>query len=172
MIFATCGSSHFPFQRMMASLAELPPDELHLQHGPAEPPICAASYPFLSLDEIVEQIGLADVVVTHAGVGSILCALRSGHTPIVFPRLKRYSEAVDDHQAELADALAERGTVLVARTPDELLGAIASVPTRQTVVGRSTSPLTQAVRATILGAPLAVTVEALADHPGFAGQIA
>ena len=71
---------------------------------------------FLPFAKIVELMEEADVVVCHGGVGSIVCALRAGHVPVTFPRLKRYSEIGDDHQLELAQALAARGTVTIAGT--------------------------------------------------------
>ena len=153
MIFATCGSSHYRFQRMMEALATLPAGDLYVQHGPAEPPSCASAYPYLPFETIVEKIEMAEVVVSHAGVGSILCAIRAGHTPVIFPRLRRYSEIVDDHQAVLAEALAKRGTALIARTPAELAAAVASVPPRRAVTSCGSQPLVEAVRATITGAP-------------------
>ena len=154
MIFATCGSTELSFDRMMEALAALPADELHVQHGIAQPPPCAQAYPFLPFTAVIEKIDQADVVVSHAGVGSIMCALRAGHTPVIFPRLKRYSETVDDHQVELAEALAERGTAVVARSAEELVRAVASVPRRRTATELPTSQLAAAVRAAVRGEPL------------------
>jgi UDP-N-acetylglucosamine transferase subunit ALG13 len=153
VIFATCGSSPAPFDRMMKALAALPPEDLHVQHGPATPPPCARADEFVSFGRMVELIESADVVVSHAGVGSIMCALRAGHIPIVFPRLKRYSETVDDHQAELAEALELRGNVIVVWTADELAAAVASVPPRGAVRALEADALGAAVRAAIWGKP-------------------
>lgn len=154
MIFATCGSSHLPFARLMEALATLPPDELRVQHGPASAPPCAAAMAYLSFPAMIEEIDRADVVVSHAGVGSIMCALRAGHVPVIFPRLKRYGETVDDHQAELAEALAGRGTAIVAWSAEELAASVRSAPPR--AVGRSlpSGPLSTAVRAAVLGEDL------------------
>jgi UDP-N-acetylglucosamine transferase subunit ALG13 len=150
VIFATCGSSHLGFDRMMEALAAFDSDLLHVQHGPAKPPPAARADAYLSFAEVVEQIDKASVVVSHAGVGSILCALRAGHTPIVFPRLKRYAETVDDHQAELARALADRGSVLVAWNGEDLAAALASVPPRGLVTSVGSETLHAAVRAAII----------------------
>ena len=62
VIFATCGSSHLPFERLMQALAVLPADELVVQHGPAEPPPAARAVPFLPYSEVVSLIEEADVV--------------------------------------------------------------------------------------------------------------
>ncbi len=154
MIFATCGSSHFRFDRLMEALSALPAEGLHVQHGPSEPPPCEKANAYMPFADLAAEMALADVVVTHAGVGSILCALRAGHTPIVFPRMKRYGEVVDNHQAELAEALAGRGTAILARTPQELVDAVASIPERRDEPRVASQALAQAVRASILGAPL------------------
>ncbi len=155
MIFATCGSSEIHFDRMMAALAALPAAELHVQHGPATPPECASAHPYLPFGDLVEKIEMADVVVSHAGVGTILCAIRAGHTPIIFPRLRRYSEAVDDHQAELAEALALRGTALIARDAAELAAAVRSAPPRRAAMGLRSGPLLDAVYRAISGPSVA-----------------
>jgi UDP-N-acetylglucosamine transferase subunit ALG13 len=151
VIFATCGSSPFAFDRMIRALGVLPPEELIVQHGPSPAPPCAEAYPFLPFGRVVELIEQADIVVSHAGVGSIMCSLQAGHVPVVFPRLKRHSETVDDHQAELAMALSRRGSVIVATTPEELVDAVKSVPPRTTHPATLATSLSQAVRAAIRG---------------------
>jgi UDP-N-acetylglucosamine transferase subunit ALG13 len=154
VIFATCGSTEFGFVRMMEALATLPAADLHVQHGPATPPACAAAFAFLPFGRILEEMERADVVVSHAGVGSILCAVRLGHVPIIIPRLKRYGETVDDHQADLARALHERGTAIAVWSADELPGAVASVPARRTASELPPTSLAMAVRTAVRGEPL------------------
>jgi UDP-N-acetylglucosamine--N-acetylmuramyl-(pentapeptide) pyrophosphoryl-undecaprenol N-acetylglucosamine transferase len=154
MIFVTCGSSHLPFQRLMDAVAVLPQDELVVQHGPAKPPPAAETMPFLPYGDVIKLIEEADVVVSHAGVGSIICSIRVGHVPVVFPRFKRYSETVDDHQVELSRALEERGTVRVTWTPEDLPGAIASLPARGAAMQSNAIRLNAAVRAAIFGGAL------------------
>ena len=154
MIFATCGSSHLPFDRFMRALAAVPADELVVQHGPATPPPAARAIPFLRFAEVVDLIEEADVVISHAGVGSIICAVRAGHTPIVFPRLQRHSETVDDHQVELARALEQHGTVRVATDAGQLMPAIRALPPRGASAPPDAVRLNTAVRAAIYGEPV------------------
>jgi UDP-N-acetylglucosamine transferase subunit ALG13 len=151
MIFVTCGSSPMGFERLMRAVEVLPPSELTVQHGPVACPPCATGYDFLPFGRVVELMQEADLVVSHAGVGSILCAHRAGHVPIVFPRLKRHGETVDDHQLELAQALAARGTVLLATTPDELRTVVESAPRRAARRTLNGEGLNAAVRAAIRG---------------------
>ncbi len=61
----------------------------------------------------------SDVFVTHAGVGTLLRALELGVRPVVVPRRADRGEHVDDHQLQVARALAERGLVLL-REPGQL----------------------------------------------------
>jgi len=70
-------------------------------------------------------MGLARVVITHAGVGSIMLALAAGKKPIVAPRLYRYGEHVDDHQTEIARAFAHAKKVTLLRPEDDLAKKIA-----------------------------------------------
>lgn len=151
MIFATCGSSHLPFERFMQALAVVPAAELIVQHGPATPPPAARAIPFLRYAEVQELIEECDVVVSHAGVGSIICAVRAGHTPIVFPRLERYGETVDDHQVELGRALEQRGTVRVVTGPEQLMPTIRALGPRGASAPADTVRLNAAVRAAIYG---------------------
>ncbi|MDF2993701.1 MAG: glycosyl transferase, partial [Microbacterium sp.] len=56
-----------------------------------------------------ELIDWADVVVTHAGVGSIVDVLDAGKAPVIATRSARHNEHVDDHQQDIAGEITERG---------------------------------------------------------------
>jgi UDP-N-acetylglucosamine transferase subunit ALG13 len=116
MIFVTVGSHPtFKFQRLIDALDAIREEELVVQHGPADPPRNASvARPWLSFDEVLEYMTQASVIITHAGVGTILTASNLGRIPIVVPRLKRFAETVDDHQLELAQMLERTGQVVVA----------------------------------------------------------
>lgn len=155
MIFVTVGTHGQPFERLLAAVAELSdPDRVCLQYGPGKRPEgIERAVAFMSFAEMEENFAAADVVVTHAGVGSILCARRAGHLPIVVPRYRELGEHVDDHQVELTRALAERDEVRPAWRGDDL-GELVAVSTRQgaTAVGEGAGDLITAVRAALLGA--------------------
>lgn len=152
MIFVTVGTLHYPFDRLMRSVRALPVGEVVVQHGPADPPPgVARAEAFMPFDELKEAIEEADVVVTHAGCGTIAVATRAGHTPVVLPRLKRYGEHVDDHQLELAGALADEGKVIVISDGKDLSEVVRSVPPRRPPTATHGGPLHEAVRAALLG---------------------
>jgi UDP-N-acetylglucosamine transferase subunit ALG13 len=136
---------------MMEAVESLPPERLYVQHGPAAPPPGAQAEPYIPFGGVISKLETAEIVISHAGVGSIICALRAGHVPIIFPRLKRYGETVDDHQAELAEALRLRGNVRVAWTGQDLIEAVASVPPRSTLRLTGGEMLGAAVRAAVHG---------------------
>jgi UDP-N-acetylglucosamine--N-acetylmuramyl-(pentapeptide) pyrophosphoryl-undecaprenol N-acetylglucosamine transferase len=51
----------------------------------------------------------ADVVITHAGVGTVMCLLDLGISPIAVVRRRCRAEHVDDHQQQLAHLMRETG---------------------------------------------------------------
>jgi UDP-N-acetylglucosamine transferase subunit ALG13 len=148
VIFATVGSTQIPFTRFVHALESLPAEQLLVQHGPVDPPPGAArANAFMQFPEMIESMEAADVVVCHAGAGSILCALRAGHTPVVVPRLKRFQETVDDHQVEFSRALAAEGKVIAVEDLNRLQAAVASAPARRSAEDRSgLLPIQAAVR--------------------------
>lgn len=152
MIFVTVGTHQQPFERLLRGLAALPADELVVQYGPGRRPEgVREAVPFLSFAEMLDHFARADVVVMHAGVGSILVATNAGHTPIVVPRLKRHGEHVDDHQVHLIDELEELGKVIVVHDVADLPAAVADAPPRRAPAARRSGPLQEAVRAALYG---------------------
>jgi beta-1,4-N-acetylglucosaminyltransferase len=129
MIFVTVGTSEFPFDRLVRAIdvEDLSGEELVVQHGPSlVRPVGASRVAFLPYDELAETIRLARMVVTHAGVGSVMTALGNGKRPIVVPRLRRFGEAVDDHQLHLGRRLHEADLVTLVENPDDVLETLPS----------------------------------------------
>ncbi|MGY1812850.1 glycosyltransferase [Blastococcus sp. SYSU D00820] len=63
----------------------------------------------VSGDTMSEWMRWCDILVTHAGVGTVLQALELGLEPIVVPRRASRGEHVDDHQEQIAELLANKG---------------------------------------------------------------
>jgi UDP-N-acetylglucosamine transferase subunit ALG13 len=125
MVFVTIGTSE-PFDRLLRALPRLEGEELVIQAGESElQPDGARCISYVSYDELVELIRAARVVVTHAGVGTIMTVLANGKRPVVMPRLARFGEAVDDHQLPLARRLAEDGFVTLVEDEAALADALA-----------------------------------------------
>jgi UDP-N-acetylglucosamine transferase subunit ALG13 len=111
VILVATGTNGGSFDRLLVAVAHLQTDEdLVIQHGPSSIRRVGATHlPSLPFPKYVELVARARVVVTHAGVGSILVSLMGGVRPILVPRLARFGEAVDDHQLELAQRLERLG---------------------------------------------------------------
>lgn len=149
MIFATVGSHPtYKFERLLRALEGIEADELVVQHGPGAPPRNATvAVPWMPFEEIVANMERADHVVSHAGVGTILCAVQAGQVPLVFPRLKRFEETVDDHQLDLARMLARTGKVVLVEDAAALPGALSAAPARGAASDGGGEALIAAVRA-------------------------
>ncbi|MFF5172938.1 glycosyltransferase [Micromonospora sp. NPDC000089] len=110
----------FGFARLLTRLVDvLPPEaEVLWQVGATRvdrmPPDAHRQVPYARMQQAMRD---ADVVVTHAGVGSALAALRAGKRAVYVPRRTGHGEHVDDHQVEMARELDRRGLVL-AREAD------------------------------------------------------
>jgi UDP-N-acetylglucosamine transferase subunit ALG13 len=126
-LLVTVGNALQPFDRMLRTV-----DAALLRRPGAFDGVCQVgtsevrpgglrSVPVLSRPEFEEEMGRADIVISHAGVGSIHTALRYGHSPLVFARQARLGEHVNDHQIELVEAFADRARVLPADDEATLL---------------------------------------------------
>jgi UDP-N-acetylglucosamine transferase subunit ALG13 len=132
MIFVTVGMSDFPFDRLLEAVDDLPElvHSLVVQIGPsAVRPARAVCHPFLSFADLTAYMQSADVVVAHAGVGSVLLALAAGTPLLVVPRRKEFGEAIDDHQPLFAAHLRDADLACVV-DPSELSEAVARVRSR------------------------------------------
>lgn len=69
--------------------------------------------------DLQQAIADADLVVSHAGVGTALVTLERGRCPVMLPRRQAWGEHTDDHQRMIAEELARRG-LAVAADPDQL----------------------------------------------------
>jgi UDP-N-acetylglucosamine transferase subunit ALG13 len=111
LILATVGTHHQPFERFLrAALAMAAGSELIVQHGhtprlPAGPSV--HWHQWLAPGEMHALMCEAELVITHAGVASIVDAVHAGHRPIVVPRRAYLGEHVDDHQLQIVSALVD-----------------------------------------------------------------
>lgn len=128
MIFVTLGTQAYQFDRLLRGLDGVG-EELVVQGGASSfRPAGATWFDYLEYPELVGHVGRARVVVSHAGVGSVMTAVAEGKRPLVVPRLHRYGEAVDDHQVPFARRLAEAGLVTLVEEPSELPVALVDPP--------------------------------------------
>jgi UDP-N-acetylglucosamine transferase subunit ALG13 len=139
MILVTTGANGAPFDRLLSVVDRFEVgEEVVVQHGPSQlRPAGATWLDYVPFDELTELVSRARVVVSHAGVGSILLCLSQGHSPVVVPRLASHGEAVDDHQLGFARRLAAAGSVTCVEDVHEIPVIVRSQRDRRTAVGSS-----------------------------------
>lgn len=70
--------------------------------------------------EFRDKVVASELIVTHAGIGTILTALTHSTPVLIMPRRAALREIVNDHQLETVRHFAERPGVMVATEVDEL----------------------------------------------------
>jgi beta-1,4-N-acetylglucosaminyltransferase len=153
VILVTVGMHTDGFPRLvkeMDRIAQQTSEEVVMQIGATQyKPAHAQWFTFGTQAEIDALSERADVIVSHAGAGSILTVLRYRKPMIVMPRLSKYGEHMDDHQLELAEALSQAGVLLMANDGPELLARLQQTRTFRPRVPDHT-PLVHAVRQAVL----------------------
>ncbi len=156
--FVTVGNATQPFSRLLDAVATLVadlPQPVFVQHGStpfaAEHCTCAA---FVPMDEFERRVADADLLIMHAGAGSVLTAVRAGKVPVVMSRQAAHGEHVDDHQVEFARALAGIGRIVRAAEAPDLRTAVHTALARQRDAKASHDP----------PAAVAIVAEALRRH--------
>ncbi len=133
MIFVTVGTQ-FPFDRLIKAI------DAAIIMGRIDQEVfaqtCCGSYRprhFATADSLEKEsfdahIKRATAIVSHAGIGSITVAMAHAKPLLVMPRLKKYGEAVNDHQVEIARRFAEAGHLLLAEDEQQFLERITALP--------------------------------------------
>lgn len=121
----TVGSHYQGFERLVKKMDEIAgriDEEVVMQIGHTDyEPVNTRFFDFLENFKEIEKLNRdARVVVSHAGAGSILTALEQKSSVIVVPRLRKYSEHMDDHQLEITEVMSENQRVKAVCDVDEL----------------------------------------------------
>ncbi|MCK9418611.1 MAG: multidrug MFS transporter [Nitrospirae bacterium] len=133
--FVSVGNATQPFDRLIEAVLRIAsrlPQPVIVQHGNTLLQCTGCiSRPFMEMTEFSQHVEKAELLILHAGAGSVIQAIQAGKVPVVMPRRAKYGEHVDDHQLEFARALAEMGKVVVAEEPEDLIIAIEEARKRQ-----------------------------------------
>lgn len=128
MIFVSTGSRKFQFDRLIKKIDEIA-DEIG---DPIFAQIAETTYipkkieykRYLSPEEFSEYQEKSDLIISHAGTGALITALKKGKQVIAVPRLKKYGEHSDDHQLQVSEALQKEGYLRVVVDMEDLLDTI------------------------------------------------
>jgi beta-1,4-N-acetylglucosaminyltransferase len=131
VILVTVGMHAAGFERLvqaMDAFAATCDEPVVIQRGAAcSRPCHADHFRFAAPDRMEALMEEARVIVAHAAAGTAILALRLGKPLVLVPRRRAFGESLDDHQFELARALAAMGRAVVVDppTPESLQEAVA-----------------------------------------------
>ena len=130
MILVTVGSQKFQFDRLLRAVDEL------IEKGAISEKVfgqigCSQYIPkhyeyksFLDREEFAARESECDILITHAGTGAIINAVKKGKKVIAVPRLGRYGEHVDDHQIQIVEQFTSQNLIYGAADTTELEDAL------------------------------------------------
>ena len=75
-------------------------------------------------EDFASRMEWADVVVSHAGMGTILSALVAGIPLVLMPRRGAWQETRNDHQVATVERFADRSGVVAVEDESELIAAL------------------------------------------------
>ncbi len=128
-IFVSVGSQ-MPFDRLVAAVDRWAVergrvDDVLAQIGAdGQPPEHVRWVHDLTPEEFERHVAEADLLVSHAGMGTILTALRHAKPVIVFPRRGDRRETRNDHQLATIDRFRGRAGVYPALDEAELVATL------------------------------------------------
>jgi len=118
MIFVTLGTQNFNFIRLLQAV------ENAVDRGAIQEKVVAQignnkfqsekidCIPFLDKETFTKYMDDANFVISHAGTGSIISALKKRKKIIVGARLAEFGEHIDDHQLEILDTFAKMDLII------------------------------------------------------------
>lgn len=153
MIFVTVGTDK-PFDRMLrvidAWARENNRRDVFAQVGVgAWKPDFIESVEFLEPQEFKGRFDEASLIISHAGMGTILSALLHGKPILVMPKLASLGEHRNEHQLATARRMLEMGKVSVAFDDEELferLDHLEEIVPRVPIAPRASGPLVEGLR--------------------------
>ena len=133
MILVLLGTQHNEFVRLLRKVEECKingviQDEIIVQAGFTKYETNNMKvFDMISKEDLEEYVDKSDIIITHAGIGSITMALKKNKKIIAVPRLHKFNEHVNDHQKEIVKAFNEKGYLIGIQDVDELPKALEQI---------------------------------------------
>ena len=117
LIFVTLGTQDKKFKRLIEAVDKLDTKEkIIAQVGSTDYSSDKIEiHKYLTEQEFNRYMKKARVVITHAGVGTIIQGLKMNKTMIVVARKKEYKEHVNNHQEQILETFAKDGYIIPMR---------------------------------------------------------
>lgn len=127
MIFVTLGTQNFNFIRLLKAVENAIEKRVIQEKVVAQignnkfQSDTIECIPFLDKETFNTYMDEAHFVISHAGTGSIISALKKRKKIIVGARLSEFDEHIDDHQLEILDTFAKMDLIIpLNRNLDDL----------------------------------------------------
>jgi UDP-N-acetylglucosamine transferase subunit ALG13 len=137
MIFVTVGNHYQGFDRLIKKVDEIAcriSNDILIQKGYSPySPQRARYFEFCPIQTAIEYIRTSELVISHAGIGTIILCREYGIPLLIFPRRKKFGEHGTDHQMEIAKAIEERrdNHIFIVYEEDQLEAKVAEVLTKK-----------------------------------------
>lgn len=117
LIFVTLGTQDKEFTRLLKIL------DKEIQKGLIKDVVVQAGFTkykskrmkifdYVSKEDFNKYMSECDLLITHAGVGSIFTALKYNKKVMAMPRLSKYHEHTNDHQKDIIKEFTKQGYIL------------------------------------------------------------
>jgi UDP-N-acetylglucosamine transferase subunit ALG13 len=132
MIFVTVGTD-LPFDRMMRVVDSWARDHdrrdvfAQIGEGGWEPEYIEFTH-FLQPPDYKRRFDEASLIISHAGMGTILTALLHGKPILVMPKRALFCEHRSEHQVATAKCMCELSRVQVAKDESQLMSMLDHLP--------------------------------------------
>lgn len=135
MIFVTLGTQDKSFKRLLDAI------EKQIDNGIIKDKVIVqAGYTdyisnkmeilkIIPMEDFENYIKECDLLITHAGVGSIMAGLNNNKKVIAAARLKEYNEHTNDHQKQIATEFEKMGYIIYLDDFDKLDEVLKKVKT-------------------------------------------
>lgn len=117
MILVLLGTQDKPFDRILSEVAK-EIDNKNIKEKVVAQVGCTnfshkkiKTFDFVNKEEIEKLIDDARIIITHAGVGTIIECISKSKKVIVVPRLKKHGEHTNDHQLQITKEFAMKNYI-------------------------------------------------------------
>jgi beta-1,4-N-acetylglucosaminyltransferase len=150
MIFITVGTDTHQFDRLLEEVDRLIESKAIREKVVAQTgnstyePKLYRHKKFLESDEMMRLIKASDMVISHAGIGSIITIKENRKPLVIVPRLRKFGEHTDDHQVQVAKELEKQKKAVSVFDISDLQAAL--VKARKTKIkGLETTKISEIV---------------------------
>ncbi|MBS6373909.1 MAG: hypothetical protein KH431_04775 [Erysipelotrichaceae bacterium] len=135
MIFVTLGTQDKSFHRLLEMIDKMIDlgiinDEIIVQAGSTKyESNYMQIFDFIDMDAFSKFVADCDLMITHAGVGTIINGINHGKKIMAVARREKYGEHENDHQVEITTKFSHMGYIVGCLDVNEMIDKFAELKT-------------------------------------------